>query len=131
MAFGFSAFSVSAARSTITDPARNACVRRGDPYGPEFASAHVELPKKIVEACKKKRVSRVLHMSALHAHPEADEIVYVLEGEIVSQIAGEEHKVGQGAGAPDQLLAAMHHPVGVGADHGQGAPRRRPAPPPP
>jgi len=32
----------------------------------------------------------------LHAHPEADEMVYVLEGEILSQIAGEEHKVGQG-----------------------------------
>src|SRR5258708_3104424 len=44
--------------------------RRGRPYGPEFARAHVELPQKIVEACKKRRVPRLLHMSALHAHAE-------------------------------------------------------------
>ena len=45
--------------------------RRGDPYGPDFARVHVELPQKIVDACKKKRVPRLLHMSALNAHPEA------------------------------------------------------------
>lgn len=45
--------------------------KRGDPYGPDFARVHVELPQKIVEACKKKRVLRLLHMSALKAHPEA------------------------------------------------------------
>jgi NADH dehydrogenase len=44
--------------------------RRGDPYGPDFAHVHVELPQKLVEACKKKRVLRLLHMSALNAHPE-------------------------------------------------------------
>jgi len=44
--------------------------RRGRPYGPEFARAHVELPQKIVEACKKRRVPRLLHTSALHAHAE-------------------------------------------------------------
>ena len=43
---------------------------RGQPYGPAFARAHVELPKSIVEACKKNRVRRLLHMSALHAHAE-------------------------------------------------------------
>src|SRR5258706_2403406 len=44
--------------------------RPGRPYGPEFPRADGELPKKIVEACVKRRVPRLLHMSALHAHAE-------------------------------------------------------------
>ena len=32
----------------------------------------------------------------LHLHPEGDEVVYVLEGEIVSNIDGVEHRVGVG-----------------------------------
>ena len=44
--------------------------RSGSPYGPEFARVHVELPKKIVEACAKNRVVRLLHMSALQAQPD-------------------------------------------------------------
>ncbi|MBI1890362.1 MAG: complex I NDUFA9 subunit family protein [Burkholderiales bacterium] len=39
----------------------------GLPYGPGFAKAHVELPKKIVAACAAAGVSRYLHMSALGA----------------------------------------------------------------
>jgi uncharacterized protein YbjT (DUF2867 family) len=41
--------------------------RRGDPYGPEFAKAHVELPRKIAAACEAKGVRRLLHMSAIGA----------------------------------------------------------------
>lgn len=39
----------------------------GEAYGPEFARSHVELPKKIVAACKRNGVRRLLHMSALGA----------------------------------------------------------------
>ena len=39
------------------------------PYSKDFAEAHVELPKKIIAACKKAGVRRLLHMSALGADP--------------------------------------------------------------
>lgn len=39
----------------------------GSTYGPAFARAHVELPKKIVAACLASQVRRYLHMSALGA----------------------------------------------------------------
>jgi uncharacterized protein YbjT (DUF2867 family) len=43
--------------------------RRGNPYGPEFAKLHVELPTKIVAACEGKGVHRLIQMSALGADP--------------------------------------------------------------
>jgi len=41
--------------------------RRGQPYGPEFRLAHVVLPQRLAQACRRHDVRRMLHVSALGA----------------------------------------------------------------
>ena len=56
---------------------------RGKPYGPGFARAHVELPRKIADAARHAGVRRVLHISALQANENAP------SGYLRSKAAGE------------------------------------------
>lgn len=51
----------------------------------------------------------------LHRHPEADETVYVLEGEILINVEGNDHRVGAGGmtftpkGTPHAILVSSDH----------------------
>ena len=50
--------------------------RGGDPFGPDFDRAHVQLPQRIAQACRRTGAARFIHISALGA--DAPEIVTML-----------------------------------------------------
>jgi uncharacterized protein YbjT (DUF2867 family) len=43
----------------------------GQPFGPAFARAHVELPERLIRACERMGVGRLIHLSALGAAADA------------------------------------------------------------
>ena len=58
--------------------------------GRDFRAVHVELPRKLVEACREIGIRRVLHMSALHADPARGSSAYLRskgEGEDLIHLA--------------------------------------------
>lgn len=65
----------------------------GHPYGPAFAKAHVELPKRLAAACAASGVRRVIHISALHAHANgpSEYLRSKAAGEAVWQDAAQQH----------------------------------------
>ena len=53
----------------------------------DFASVHVELTRKLVAACKDDGVTRLLHMSALHADPNGPSLYLRSKGEAEEIVA--------------------------------------------
>jgi NADH dehydrogenase len=57
--------------------------RSGDPFGPDFDRAHVQLPKRIAQACCRAGSARFIHISALGADAQGP------SGYLRSKAAGE------------------------------------------
>lgn len=67
--------------------------RGGNPYGPQFKAAHVDLPRTIAQACLDAGVPRLIHFSALGASAEASSMYLRSKaaGEAELRAATQEH----------------------------------------
>ena len=84
--------------------------RSGQPYGPDFDRAHVQLPRRIAQACRAHGVRRFIHLSALGADPKGP------SGYLRSKAAGEQAIAAAYAGAAHTDFVIFRPSVVFGAE---------------
>ena len=84
--------------------------RSGQPYGPDFDRAHVQLPRRIAQACRAHGVKRFIHLSALGADLKGP------SGYLRSKAAGEQAIAETYAGAAHTDFVIFRPSVVFGAE---------------
>ncbi|HEY4373911.1 MAG TPA: complex I NDUFA9 subunit family protein [Burkholderiales bacterium] len=78
--------------------------RGGDPYGPQFKAAHVDLPRAVAQDCVAAGVPRLLHFSAMGASGKAPSMY------LRSKAAGEAEVHTATQEYPDQIAVTVFRP---------------------
>jgi len=84
--------------------------RRGQPYGPDFRRAHVDLPRRVAAAALRRGVRRMLHVSAMGASENGP------SGYLRSKAAGEAEIWKAFQAFPDAALTVFRPSVVFGPD---------------